>query len=102
MGSTASILFHESGLMDYDEIYDKVPVPHMIDGIKNWLELGIMPGSFLTALLTNDFTQAVVKADSINEKYFREWALFMLNHMPDNAWGSPDIVNNWKTYHVNR
>ena len=96
MGSTASILFDKHALMDYQEVYDNVPVPYMVESIKMWLEHKITPGSFLTAVLENDFSQAVVKADSINSKYLREWAIFMINHMPPDSWGSIHAVNNWK------
>lgn len=74
----------------------------MIHGLQLYIENGIQPGSFLQAVLANDFTKAATRADSTNSKLLREWALFVLNELPDDCWGSWKTVQNWKgTNHGN-
>jgi hypothetical protein len=68
----------------------------MIHGLQLYIEKGIMPGSFLQSLLANDFVKAVTRADSANSELMREWALFLLNELPPECWGSWQIVRTWK------
>ena len=68
----------------------------MKEGVRLYVEQGITPGSFLSSVLANDFTKAVTKADSSNGELLREWALFVLNELPENCWGSWETVRNWK------
>ena len=45
--------------------YSKVPGSAlMVDAVKNYLEEGIPPGSFLTAVICNNFYQAVSSAET--------------------------------------
>lgn len=76
--------------------YSKVPVSYMQEGVKRWVENGIRPGSFLTALFANDLVEAVCRADSVNKEYLKEWALFMVNEMPIGSYGSWEDVRNWE------
>jgi hypothetical protein len=78
--------------------YSKVPVPYMREGVRRWVEDGIMPGSFLTAVLANDLAMAAVKADRENLENLHGWALFMLNHMPNTMWGSYGILEDWEAF----
>lgn len=79
--------------------YSKIPSPYMIVGVRNWIEKGIEPGSFLKAMLMNDFAMAIVKADFMNSKLLYDWAIFLLNEMPPESWGSEMTYNNWKDSH---
>lgn len=76
--------------------YSKVPVPYMADSLQRWIENGMRPGSFLTAVLANDFTCAVLRADSTNAANLREWALFLVDELSDDVWGSWYIVDQWE------
>jgi len=67
----------------------------MVDAVKNYLEEGIPPGSFLTAVICNNFYQAVSSADDQNRKLLDQWANFFYNHVQANAWGSPEIMKDW-------
>ena len=78
--------------------YTKVPVPYMQEGVRRWVEDGIMPGSFLTAVLANDLTMAVAKADRENLENLHGWALFLLNEMPNTMWGSYGALRDWEAY----
>jgi len=74
--------------------YSKIP-PHMHKGVKLYVEKKVPPGSFLRAVLENDFYEAVVKADQINLCYFREWAKFLYRELPSICWGSKEKVQAW-------
>ena len=37
--------------------YSKIPVDYMVDAMRDYLEKGIPPGDFLTALLSNDLME---------------------------------------------
>jgi hypothetical protein len=76
--------------------YSKVPGSAlMVDAVKNYLEEGIPPGPFLTAVICNNFYQAVSSADDQNRKLLDQWANFFYNHVQANAWGSPEIMKDW-------
>lgn len=76
--------------IDYSEIPE-----HMVDGIKLYLEHGVLPGSFLVAVLCNDLVGACSKADRINKEFIFEWARFLYCHVSKNCWGSPEIVHKY-------
>ena len=78
--------------------YSKVPVPYMKTSVELWVEKGIRPGSFLEAVFANDFAMSAVKADQLNAKYLREWALFCLNELPDACWGSHEKMEFWEEF----
>jgi len=86
----------------YDELLEKMLdsecfVPdHMRQGYLRYLQYGIKPGSFGTAILSNDLKNAVCTADHINSQYIITTVKFMIWNFPANAWGSDEIVNNWK------
>ena len=52
-------------------------------------------GSFLMAVLKNDFAMAVMKADEINSICLRAYAKFLWLEAPERAWGSPEKVKAW-------
>lgn len=76
--------------------YTKCPAKYMIHGLQLYVELGIQPGSFLQALLANDFAKAVTRADFANSELLHDWALFLLNELPQECWGSWETVRTWK------
>ena len=82
--------------MTYQVDYSKCPSNYMEPGVRLYVEQGISPGSFLKAVLANDFMGAVGQADSSNGELLREWAEFVYNCLPHDCWGSPEKVRNWK------
>ena len=73
----------------------RCPVPYMQDGVDRYLTHGVPPGSFLTALFSNDLKLAFGKADDANTAAMREWVGFMYNDMPSPSQGSPENVQAW-------
>ncbi len=55
----------------------------------------VRPGDFLTAVLCNNFWRAVLYADDTNEKALRDYALFIYNQLPPDAWGSEESMQAW-------
>ena len=76
--------------MDYELIPE-----HMREGMQLYLEDGVEPGSFLRALLENNFIEACRRADNINRYRLLDWADFLWNEMPGDSWGSPEKVRVW-------
>jgi hypothetical protein len=68
---------------------------HMRDAMKLYLEDRISPGSFLRAVLENNLSEAVSRADHINLGYLSNIVSFCYNDIPSAAWGSPEKVEAW-------
>lgn len=69
--------------------------PHMIPGLLEYLIDGVPPGSFLRAILENNFVHAAIRAEHINQHALFNYAHFLYAHAPVSAWGSPTIVRDW-------
>ena len=88
----SEILVNGSGIA-----YEKVPVRYMADGMQNYFEHGILPGSFGTALLSGDFFEICSRADDNNRRCLWEWACWLYNHAPAGSYGSRTNVEAWAT-----
>ena len=80
-------------MMDY-ELPD-----YMVGPMQRYLEHGIPPGGFLTAVLENDLFAAVSRADQQNLASLKDWVVFIYNEVPNSAHGSPEKVDKWVTMH---
>lgn len=74
--------------------YDRLP-HHMRDAMQRYVEHGIAPGSFLTAVLSNDLMGAMGRADDINRASLYDYAVFLRSNAPIGCWGSPQHVEDW-------
>ena len=71
---------------------------HCRDGMRRYIENGIIPGSFLQAVICNDLVEAYGQADTINTMFMRNYARFLYNEapkMPISSWGSKEIMITW-------
>ena len=78
--------------------YDKLP-PHMREGMKLYVEYGVMTGSFANAVMENKLVEAYMYADQENTHAMRSWANWLYNDAPRYpvpCWGSPEVVAHWK------
>lgn len=75
--------------------YSKVPVDYMREGIENYLEHGVMPGGFLTALLSNELMESFARADENNIRAMSQWVMFVFSEIPMNARGSLEQMESW-------
>ena len=77
--------------------YSKIPgtSPFMEGAVIRYLEKGIPPGSFLTAVICNDLAQAVREGDTENQALLADWVKFFYNEAPGCAWGSREAMDAW-------
>lgn len=75
--------------------YDKLP-EHMREGARLYVEEGVMPGSFLQAVLENNLSESFARADEINTANMKAWARWLHNDCPASAWGSITAINKWR------
>ena len=78
--------------------YDKLP-HHMQEGVKLYVEYGVMTGRFQTAVMENKLVEAYDYADEENTHAMRSWAVWLHCHAPRYpvpCWGSPEVVAHWK------
>ena len=78
--------------------YDMLPA-HMQDGARQYIEEGVMPGSFLLAVLQNNLVNAFGNADEMNITALQVWATWLHWSIPSAAWGSPEKVGAWIESH---
>lgn len=74
--------------------YSKIP-EHCRDGLRLYVERGIPPGSFVTAVLENNLVEAFGRADHVNMGRIRDYADWLYNDAPSSSWGSPARVKAW-------
>lgn len=80
--------------MDYGIDYSMLP-EHMRESTKLYIEKGIMPGSFLEAVMSNNLVEAFERADPINRSAMYQWAKFLYNEAPAGCWGFNQRVYQW-------
>lgn len=68
---------------------------HTKKSFEDYIIHGIPPGSFMYAVLLNDFVFAASRADSINAKSLPYIARWLINVPPRECWGSKESINNW-------
>lgn len=81
------------------EMLEELIPEHMQGAVTRWLENGLEPGSFLSAVLRNDLKGAVAHADSINLPRLKDYINFFYNFAPGNCWGSVEKFENWMEMH---
>lgn len=62
---------------------------------QRYIEHGLSPGGFGTALLCNDLTAAVRRADPVNIRLIGEHVQWLWDNMIYEAWGTRDKYNEW-------
>lgn len=72
-------------------------IPHYMHGaIVRWIEDGIPPGDFLTAILSNNLRGACERADDTNRHFLFEYVFWFYNDAPSLCWGSSERVLAWR------
>lgn len=88
-GHTITETYCESICQDYG-----VP-SYMANSLFLYLQHGLPPGSFLTAILSNNFMEAVSHADANNARCLKEWAQLIYCALPSGSHGSREAVRDW-------
>ena len=68
---------------------------HMRAGLRRYIENGIAPGDFLSAVLCNDLREACGRADEHNRHRLFDYIMFLHNYAPIGSWGSAYNFNRW-------
>ena len=74
--------------------YSSLP-DYMQNGMRLYVEHGVMPGDFLMAVLSNDLLGALRKADDLNQSILPVYGRFLYNEAPCGCYGSPAVVAAW-------
>jgi hypothetical protein len=89
-------------MAEYHEGLHLIP-EHMHEAVSTWIEKGeyhpVMMGTFLRAVLSNDFMRIVASADEHNTKAIVGWAHFLYNYAPAPCFGSLDKMLAWHDKH---
>lgn len=72
---------------------DRIP-EYMTEALFNYLYFGTRPGSFLYAILCNDFYAACRTADTNNQKALFAWGM-VVERLPRSSWGPQKCVDRW-------
>jgi len=71
----------------------------MMEGIRRYIEQGIPPGDFLTAVIDNNLSEAMGRADDENLRNLPAILAYFYNEAPGSCWGSPEKRREWvKTF----
>jgi hypothetical protein len=76
--------------------------PQLHDGLVLYLTAHIPPGSFLTAVLSNDLIHAVNRGDDDCLRELAAIVRWLYRYAPHGAWGSVASVEAWLARRTNR
>lgn len=82
------------GEIDPDADWGMIP-PYMHEGLKRWVEIGLVPGDFMRSVLENDLKGAAGHADNENRYRLYDYAMFMIWYLPAECHGSKQAVLDW-------
>lgn len=92
-------------LANYDAMDDRntfVP-QHDRESIKLYIEHGLLPGSFLQAVISNDLSEAIGQADHINIAHLPTIVAWFYHCAPAMCWASRQKMQAWlRTNHSNK
>lgn len=74
--------------------YSELPA-YMQGGMMRYMQLGIPPGDFLSAVLANQFLEAFIHADEDNTRHMKLYAAFLYNEAPYGSYGSVENFRSW-------
>jgi len=67
----------------------------MMDAIDRYINQGIPPGDFLTAVISNDLKEALSRADEENLVNLPAYLGYFCNEAPAPCWGSEEKMKAW-------
>ncbi len=77
--------------------YDGLP-EHMREGVQRYIELGVPPGRFLSAVICNDLKNSFALADDVNRTRLFDIVSFFYNQVPANCWSSIERMKAWQEH----
>ena len=68
---------------------------YMMSGLERYVESGIAPGGFLSAVIENNLERAVSNADNVNRANIPAYVGYLYNEAPAGCWGYAGAVDEW-------
>jgi len=68
---------------------------YMMGAIDRYIHKRIPPGHFLTAVITNNLSEAVTRADDTNLSNLPAYVAYFYNEAPSLCWGSERTMKKW-------
>ena len=68
---------------------------YMLDALERYIHQGQPPGDFLSAVISNDLTKAIARADDLNVLNLPAYVAFLYNKAPAQCWGSRENMQAW-------
>lgn len=68
---------------------------HLLEGLRLYVDRGVVTGSFLTACIDNKLVDAFAHADHISALALPAIANWLYNDAPSPCWGSPEKRAAW-------
>lgn len=75
--------------------WNTVPVAHMADGLRLYYEKGFLPGGFMQAMLSADYSMAARVADRENKPKIADWIGWIEANLDPRSYGSSDRMKAW-------
>jgi hypothetical protein len=69
--------------------------PIILESLDRYVNYGILPGHFLTAVLENNLAESLGRADADNRENLFEIVSYIYNEIPAICWGNPEAVREW-------
>lgn len=76
------------------ELEARIPIAVMA-ALKRYLNDGVHPGGFLSAVLRNDLLATYERADLHSREAMPHLMTYLYNYVPARAFGSPEAVEDW-------
>lgn len=81
-----------------DSVYCRIK-DSTLETLYNYVHSGYEPGSFVRAVLENNLSEAIGRADPDNLRALQAIVTFVYMEVPSNAWKSPEAVELWLEKH---
>lgn len=84
--------------MPHDALYrfqDFYIPDRMMGGLRRYIDEGIEPGDFLSAVICNDLKEACGRADDENLHNLPAFVSYLYNQAPSQCWGSEERFRDW-------
>ena len=67
----------------------------MMESLERYVKDQVLPGDFLRAVISNDLTEAVGRADEENLRNLPAYIGYLYNEAPSRCWGSKERMEEW-------
>ena len=76
--------------LDYEQLPEKFR-----ESMRRYIEEGYQPGGFLSAVIENDLSKALERADPESMLMLRDLCSWIFNRAPSKSWGSRIAMEKW-------